>query len=239
LAPIILTCANPARARMVARRFDRILVRRRHREYLTVTGIYRGLRLSVMATGIGPASTAIAVVEAAQCVAPATFIRMGSCGALAAGVDVGDLVITSRVRREEDTTRFYAPEPAEIPAHPQVVDALVQAAAELGAPHHVGLTATIADFYAGQGRQAPGFPLADPGHLTRLAQSGVLTVEMEMSVYLALSHFSTLGLRAGGVCAVFDSMVTRAEVFSLKKLRQAAEHRMLDVGLRTAEILAG
>jgi len=238
LAPCILTCGDPARARRLARRLQHIRLRRRNREYLTVTGAYRGIPVTVLATGIGPASTAIAVVEAAHCVEGATFIRLGSCGALAPQIQVGDLVITARALRQEDTSRFYAPEPAEAPADPGVLAALTRAAAELHVPHHVGLTCTIADFYAGQGREAPGFPVADPGGIARLAAAGVLSVEMEMSVYLALAHVSTLNLRAGGACAVFDNFATRGEVFSLKALRRRAEGRLLDVGLRAVEILA-
>ena len=83
LAPYILTCGDPDRARRLARSFDRVEVKRRNREFLTYTGSYHGIRVSVLATGIGAAASAIAIVEAAQCVAPATFIRLGSTGASA------------------------------------------------------------------------------------------------------------------------------------------------------------
>ena len=66
LARVVLTCGEPARARRVAKRFDSCEVVRRHREFLTITGRYHGMRLSLMATGIGPDNTAIAVIEAAQ-----------------------------------------------------------------------------------------------------------------------------------------------------------------------------
>ena len=59
-------------------------MRRKNREFLTYTGIYQNIPVSVMATGIGAPASAIAIVEAANCVTPVTFIRLGTCGALQA-----------------------------------------------------------------------------------------------------------------------------------------------------------
>jgi len=239
LAPYILTCGDPGRARKIARYFDTVSVRRRNREFYTYTGCYQGLPLSVMATGIGADNTAIAVIEAAQCASRATFIRLGSCGALQPEIAPGDLVITSRCLRDETTTNYYAPPEYEARAHPLVLKALEEAAAELGVPYHLGLTCTTADFYGGQARQAPGFPILEPGKLERLRQAGVLNLEMEMSAYLTLAGVSTYPLRAGGACAVLDNRLTGASVFGSPRLKALAEKRLILVGLRAVERLAG
>ncbi|MBI4643107.1 MAG: nucleoside phosphorylase [Deltaproteobacteria bacterium] len=238
LAPYILTCGDPARARKISRYFDKVDVRRQNREFLTYTGSYKGIPLSVMATGIGPDNTAIAVIEAAQCVSTATFIRLGSCGALQPEVAPGDLVITSRALRDEMTTNHYAPPEYEARAHPLVLKALEEAAAELQAPYHVGLTCTTADFYGGQARQVPGFPIQEPEKVTRLRQAGVLNLEMEMSAYLTLAGISTYPLRAGGACAVLNNRVTGASVFASARLKSLAEKRLITVGLLAVEKLS-
>jgi uridine phosphorylase len=239
LAPYILTCGDPGRARKIARCFDNVAVRRRNREFYTYTGCYRGIPLSVIATGIGPDNTAIAVIEAAQCVSKATFIRLGSCGALQPEVAAGDLVITDRVMRDEATTLSYAPPAYEARAHPLVLKTLEEAAAALGVPYHVGLTCTTGDFYSGQGRQAPGFPLLEPGKVERLRRAGVLNLEMEMAAYLTLAGVSTYPLRAGGACAVLNNRITGASVFDSSRLKALAEKRLIQVGLMAVEILAG
>ena len=64
-------------------------MRRKNREFLTYTGIYQNIPVSVMATGIGAPASAIAIVEAANCVTPVTFIRLGTCGALQADIAGG------------------------------------------------------------------------------------------------------------------------------------------------------
>ena len=97
-----------------------------------------------------------------------TFIRLGSCGALQPHIQVGDLIITSQAIRDEHTSHYYCPDDGPAPAHPSVIQALVQAAGELQLPHHLGTTCTTADFYAGQGRRVPGFPTAEPDKVERL-----------------------------------------------------------------------
>ena len=236
LAPYILTCGDPGRARRIARYFNRVELRRQNREFLSYTGFYQGLRVSVIATGIGAAVSAIALVEAAQCVAPATFIRLGSTGALQDYLNLGDLIITREALREENTTSFYAPAAVKALAHPQVLAALEEAAARLGVPYHVGVTCTSPDYYAGQGRVVPGFPTLEPDMVARLSQAGVLNLEMEMSVYLTLTQVSTLNLRAGGACVVVNNR--RRGLFASARLFRQAEQRLIQVGLRAVEILA-
>lgn len=237
LAPYILTCGDPARARRIARYFDRVEVRRRNREFVTLTGRYRGIPVSVLATGIGPDNTAIAVIEASQCISPATFIRLGTTGALQDYIGLGDLVITEKAIRDENTSHYYAPPDFMAPAHPAVVQALKAAAAELKIPHHVGITCTTSDFYAGQGRTAPGFTCRDPGKVERLRAAGVLNFEMEMSAYLTLAHISSLSLRAGGACVVLDNVITGGETFASRKEKERAVGRLIRMGLRALELL--
>ncbi|MFZ5449734.1 MAG: nucleoside phosphorylase [Thermodesulfobacteriota bacterium] len=237
LAPYILTCGDPHRAQRIARRFTRIDLRRKNREFLTYTGSYKNLPVSVMATGIGAPATAIAVVEAANCINPVTFIRLGTCGALQWGIEVGDLVITESAWCREGTVASYVPAGIVPHADPMIVAALTEAAEALKMPYHVGLTLTTGDFYAGQGRAAPGFPAPDPQYLHALTESGVLNMEMEMAVYLALAAVSTYQVRAGGACLVLDNRESEAGFTSVKD-KQRGEGQLISVGLRALEILA-
>jgi uridine phosphorylase len=237
LAPYIFTCGDPARARKIARHFDRIDLRRHNREFLTFTGAYHNIPVSAMATGIGAPATAIAIIEAANCVQPVTFIRLGTCGALQRNINVGDLVITSSTLCRDGTTASCLPADFIPQAHPAIVVALRQAAADLKMPHHVGLTCTTADFYAGQGRAAPGFPAPDPEFLPNLAKSGVVNLEMEMAVYLALAAASTYKIRAGGACLVLANRV-RDTGFTSAQAKRRGEKRLIEVGLRALKILA-
>jgi uridine phosphorylase len=237
LAPYILTCGDPDRAQRISRFFDRLAMRRHNREFLTYTGAYKNIPVSVMATGIGAPATAIAIIEAANCINPVTFIRLGTCGALQRNINVGDLVITESSWCREGTTASYLPADFVPHADPAIMAALTEAAIALKMPYHVGLTVTTADFYAGQGRAAPGFPAPAPQYLQSLAESGVLNMEMEMAVYLALAAVSTYKIKAGGACLVLDTPANTTGFTSARDKRRG-EKRLIEVGLRALEILA-
>lgn len=234
LAPYILLCGDPARVEKTARYFKNTRPPIAHREYVTVTGTYEGIPVSVISTGMGPDNTEIAVVEIAQIVKQATLIRIGSCGALQKGMELGELAISTSALRLENTTSFFVNEGFPAVAHHEVLQALIAAASSLNFNHHVGLTATAPGFYGAQARNVPGFPPRDPELLSKLAQQKVINIEMEASVLFILSHLA--GFRAGAVCAIFASRTLNQ--FIDEKTMKQAEDRCIQTGLRAIQILA-
>ena len=233
VAPRVLLVGDPDRAERVARHFERRLGEWRHREYVTITGTYRGLPITVTGTGIGPDNTEIAVIELAQCRRDLTLIRVGTCGGLQRGTRLGDLVVSTASVRLEATTRFFVPEGFPAVADLAVTQALVEACRESGARHHVGITASAPGFYGAQSRRVPGFtPLfADvPGDMARL---GVLNFEMETSALFTLASIGRL--RAGAVCVVYAERRTGRVIRA--RDRAAAEASAIGVGLRAFEHL--
>ncbi len=79
----------------------------RHREFASVTGTYRGQRVSVVSTGIGTDNVEIVVAEILAITERPTFIRVGSCGALQPEMSLGDLVISTGSVRLETTTSCF------------------------------------------------------------------------------------------------------------------------------------
>ena len=79
-------------------------VQRRHREFHSVTGMHRGLRVSVVSTGIGADNVEIVMAEILAITQRPTFVRIGSCGVLREDIALGDLVITTGAVRLEATT---------------------------------------------------------------------------------------------------------------------------------------
>jgi uridine phosphorylase len=232
VAPRVILVGDPARAERVARHFERQHGSWRHREYVTITGWYRGLEVTVTGTGIGPDNTEIAVIELAQCRRDLTLIRVGTCGGLQRRTRAGDLVVSTAAVRLEATSRFFVPEGFPAVADLAVTQALVDACREAGARHHVGITASAPGFYGAQSRRARGFePLhADlPGELARL---GVLNFEMEASALFTLATIG--GLRAGAVCVVLAERPSGRTLPA--RDRAGAEARAISVGLRALEL---
>jgi uridine phosphorylase len=237
LAPYILTSGSTHRIRRLAAFFDVIRVERHNREFLTITGTYKNIPVTGLATGIGASPTVIAIVEALQCQPEATFIRLGSCGGLQPQIHLGDLVISNRALRHELVTQFYAPPEIEAVADPDITAALAAAARQLGIISHTGLTCTAADFYHAQGRRAPGFSGLDQTLLSRLQAQNVLNLEMEMAVYFTLAQVCDYPMRAGGCAMVFADRY-RDTFISPTDLDQA-EDLLCRVGLLAVETLAG
>jgi uridine phosphorylase len=233
VAPFVLLCGDPARARRAAARFDRVRVERANREYLTLTGEWKGIPVSVMATGMGPDNTEIAVVELCRISEP-TLLRIGSSGALQKDIPLGSLVVSTGAVRLENTSTWFVPEGYPAVAHPEAAFALLQAAADLGLCARMGLTATAPGFYGAQARDVPGFPPRFPALDADLARVGVLNLEMEASALFTLA--SLRGLRAGCVCAIFANRPANRFIEGAAKKR--AEGDVVACGLRGIEVLA-
>lgn len=234
LAECVLLCGDPERAGRVAGLFDEVRLERRHREYLTYTGKWRGLELSVMSTGIGADNTEIAVIEISQICRHPTFIRIGSSGALQRQARLGDLIISKGAVRLEATSTFFVHEGYPAVADFEVVLALIAGAARTGRRYQVGLTATAPGFYGAQCREVEGFPLRKPCLINELTAQGVLNYEMEASALLTLA--SLRGLRAGAVCAVYAHRPSGR--FIADKDIPAAELGCIEAGMEAALVLA-
>jgi len=233
VASSIILVGDPARATLVGNLFDTIELKRHHREYVSVTGIHRGLRITVMGTGMGGGCSEIAMVELAQCVQHATVIRCGSCGALQPDIDLGDLVVSQGAVRLENTSLAYVEPGYPAVAHPEVALALLQAAGKNGAKSHLGLTATAPGFYASQCRNAPGFEMREPDLVDRLTRQGIANLEMEASCVLTMA--SLRGFRAGAVCAVYANRPHNT--FIEPAARKQAELNCVRTGLEALHIL--
>lgn len=235
VADYILLPGDPARTDRIADMLDAVEVRRRNREFNSVTGTHRGLRISVVATGIGTDNVEIVLAEIlAIAERPPTLIRIGSCGTLREDIGLGELIITTGAVRLESTTRYYVEEGYPAVADYSVVAALLEAAHRTHTPAHLGLTATAPGFYGPQGRPIPQLPIRYPDLAERLARQGVVNFEMEASAVLTLAMLA--GCRAGVVCTVFAQRKTGE--FVMEGQKQAAEGSVIDTGLEALHVLA-
>ena len=120
LAENIFIVGDPARATRVSEEFDRIDSEISNREYLTYTGIYRNIPVSVIGTGIGTDNVEIALVEAFiahefdlktgerfQNSSPLTIIRLGTSGGVQPDVTPGSLAISSYALGLDSTGIYY------------------------------------------------------------------------------------------------------------------------------------
>lgn len=234
LADSILLPGDQDRVAKVAARFDSIEREHRHREFASATGTYHGQRVSVVSTGIGTDNVEIVVAEILAIVERPTFIRIGSCGALQPGMELGDLVISSGAVRLETTSAWFVHDGYPAVADYEALLALSEAAANLGHRYHVGLTATSPGFFGAQGRPIPQLPIRYPDLAEDMARQGVLNFEMEASALLVLAALARC--RAGVVCAVYAKRTTGD--FVVGEAKERAEAACVETGLEGLRILA-
>jgi uridine phosphorylase len=234
LAEYILLPGDPDRTARIATRFDSIELEQRHREFASVTGTFKGMRMSIVSTGIGTDNVEIAVAEILAITERPTFIRVGSCGGLQPEMQLGDLVVSTGAVRLESTTSYFVHDGYPAVADYEAVLALLEAGARLGHRIHVGLTATAPGFFGAQGRPIPQLPIRYPDLAEEMARQRVLNFEMEASALLVLASLARC--RAGVVCAVYAQRSTGDFVTGAAK--DAAEAACVETGLESLLILA-
>ncbi len=225
----VLLPGDPGRVDIVLKFLENGEIINFKREYKSGKGVYKGVEVGVLSTGIGGPSTAIAVEELAR-IGAHTLIRIGTCGAIQEGIKIGDLVISSAAVRFDGTSKQYVITEYPAAASYEVIVALIAAAESVGVRYHVGITASTDSFYVGQ--QRPGYgnylPSFAKNLIEDLRMAKVLNFEMEAATLFTLS--SIFGLRAGAVSLVLANRIT--DEFEL-----VPQDDLIKVGLEAVKIL--
>ena len=212
-APYVLLPGDPGRVMQVAELWEESHKVAQNREYVTYSGIYKGMPITCTSTGIGGPSTAIAMEELAR-VGGTTFLRIGTCGTFQDKVRNGDFVIFDSAARFDGASRAYAPLEYPAVAHYDVVKACIQAAEGLGFPHHVGMTRTHDGLYARQpkpGGSFNGYWQSEwANHYGDLKRMNIIASENEAAVMLVQAKL--WGLRAGGMAVSVINVLNPSEV---------------------------
>ena len=208
VARYVLLPGDPARVQLIADRWAEGRQVAAEREHVTFTGRLKdGGPISACSTGAGGGSTASALEELVE-IGGDTFIRVGTCAAIQPQIACGEVIIHTGAVRLDGTSPQYVGLEYPAAAHHLVVLALVQAAERLRVPYHLGVSASTAAWYTGQGR--PGWRGYRQSWmddlLPDLQRAGVLNFEMETATILTM--LGLYGLRGGSVCAVVANRVT-------------------------------
>jgi len=142
----VILPGDPKRCAKIAKYFDNPVLMADSREYVTYTGYLNGVKVSVTSTGVGGPSAAIAMEELVK-IGAHTFIRVGTSGGMQLDENAGDVVIATGAIRMDGTSKEYVPLEFPAVANHEVVNALSQAADNLGIVNHVGVVQCKDSFY--------------------------------------------------------------------------------------------
>lgn len=203
LAARVLLPGDPGRALLLAQTLlDAPLMFNHNRGLWGYTGTAAdGEQLTVQSTGMGGPSAAIVVAELADLGAE-RVIRVGTCGALAPSLALGDLIVVERAVPADGTSASLdCGDPAPDPA----------LAAGLSGEHR-GAVVTTDLFYD-----------PDLARQQRWAQQGALAVEMECAAVFAVA--AQRGLAAAALLLVSDVVLPQRARIGPDDLR-AGEKRL-------------
>ena len=226
-AKTVLMPGDPLRAKFIAENFleDPVLVNN-VRGVQGYTGTYKGVRVSVMASGMGCPSIGIYSYELFSFYDVENIIRVGSAGALSEKLKVRDIVAgIGSNSTSAYASHYHMPGTLAPTADYTLLSTAVEAAKEKGVEMHVG-NLLCSDAFYNEGGMA---------ETLEWAKMGTLAVEME-STALYLNAART-GKRALAICTISDHLVTGEETTAEE--RQNTFTQMMEIALETAVKMEG
>ena len=226
-AKTVLMPGDPLRSKFIAENFltDPVLVNN-VRGVQGYTGTYKGVPVSVMASGMGMPSIGIYSFELFEAFGVENIMRIGSAGAMQPQIKVLDLVFgmgastDSAYQKQFHLAGSFAPVCSY-----DMLRAAVQSAEELGAPYHVGNILSSDCFYGDD----DGMP-ESLNAKKNWQKMGIMAVEMEAAALYM--NAARLGKNALCVCTISDHLLTGEELDADQ--RQTGFAQMMRVALETA-----
>ena len=193
LAPDVVVVGDPQRARAVGERLEGARELASNREYLSITGTYRGRPVTVVSHGVGGPGAGVAFEELCRGGAQ-RIVRAGTAGGLQPSVLDGAVVVATAAVREDGLTDLLVP-----PGFPAVADARLTIALEEAARSsgvgpdrlHRGLVYSNAAFYS---HDVLG------SRLELWQRAGCVAVEMEAAALFVTAALH--GVAAAAVLAI-------------------------------------
>ncbi len=222
-ARTVLMPGDPLRAKFIAETYlDTPRQVNAVRGMYGYTGTYHGKPVSVMASGMGVPSIGIYSYELFRFYGVENILRIGTAGAIADDLSVGDVVLAmSAATNSNYAAQYRLPGTPAPTADFTLLQTAYQAAVSFRQTVRVGSVFTSDTFYD------------DADSLRDWQKMGVLAIEMECAaLYL---NAARLGKRALTICTISDCPFTGESSSAAE--RQESFRTMMEIGLQTAASL--
>ena len=221
-AKTVLLPGDPLRSQFIAENFltDARLVNN-VRGIQGYTGTYRGVPVSVMASGMGIPSIGIYSYELYHTYDVDNIIRVGSAGGMQEDVHLRDIVFGMGACTDSAFASQFALNGSFAPiASWELLSVAVEIARARGFRYHIGNLFSTDLFYAERGAEVTA----------SWKKMGVLAAEMEAAgLYMTAAR---AGKRALALCTISDHLLTGEE--TRPEERQTTFTQMIEVALETA-----
>ncbi len=206
ISELVLMPGDPLRAKFIAENFleDAVLVND-VRNMLGYTGTYKGVRVTVIGSGMGIPSIGIYSYELAKFYGVKKIIRVGSAGAMREDVHVRDIVVADEARSVSSYALAYNGDASNTKYASKSLLEDIRASVPAGVTAHFGsvITSDVFDVYSGSierslemldyrdflASEMEAFGLYFIGELTGIETATILTItNSEFTPLEDLSH---------------------------------------------------
>lgn len=217
----VLMPGDPKRAKFIAEKFlEGAVLVNDVRGVNGYTGFYKGVKVSVMASGMGIPSIGIYSYELYKHFGVQNIIRIGSAGAISKKVGLRDIVVGMSACTNSDFSRQYGLSGTVAPTCDfDILDALKKSADDMKTPVKIGSLYSSDTFYD------------DTHSAAEWDKMGCLAVEMEAAgLYCTAMR---LGMRSLAVCTVSDLVYPPFDALDADS-RERSFTEMMELALETA-----
>lgn len=223
IAPLVLMPGDPLRAKYIAENFlsDAKLVTS-VRNMFGFTGTYKGVRVTVMGSGMGMPSMGIYAFELFHYFNVQAIIRIGTCGAVSPKVDINDMILANKVYSESNFAYTYNNYRQRIvEASEELNNKVIEVSGELGMNEnvHLGMLTTMDVF---------GPYIDFERVLDRIPDEYEILGE-EMEAFGLIHIANSMGRNATTIATVVDSKFSNV-VLSIEE-RQTSLNKMIKLAL--------
>ncbi len=217
----VLMPGDPLRAKFIAENFlENAVLVNNVRGIHGYTGTYKGVKVSVMASGMGMPSIGIYSYELYNFFGVENIMRIGSAGSMQEEIKIRDIVIGMGASTNSAfANQFQLPGTFSAIANYDFMKAAVDSASENGANYHVGNILSSDTFYDD-----------NSDAMAKWMKMGVMCVEMEAAaLYMTAARCNK---RALAILTISDHIVTGEKTTAEE--RQNTFTQMMEIALETA-----
>ena len=223
IAPLVLMPGDPLRAKYIAENF---LTDAKEvcnlRNMLGYTGFYKGVKVSVVGSGMGMPSMGIYSWELFHYFNAEKIIRIGTCGVVNKNVEIPDLILASKVYSESNFAYTYNDykEHIVLPSE-ELNNDIIETAKRLNIKLHVGVMTTM-DVFG---------PYIDYDRVLNRIPDDLDVLGEEMEAFGLCHVANSFNKKAACIVTAVDSKFS--DVVLSSEQRQTSLNEMITLGLES------
>lgn len=201
IAEIVVFPGDPLRAKYIAQNFlENATLVTNIRNMSGYTGMYKGKKVTVMGSGMGMPSASIYTFELIHYFNVKKIIRIGTCGAVNPNIEIGDILLSSKVYSESNFAYTYNNYPKYVVnANEFLNEILLKIAEAKNIKLHLGMLTTM-DVFG---------PYIDYERVLKRIPKEYDILGEEMEAFGIIHVANSLGVEATCMATVVDSKYSK------------------------------